>query len=180
MVTIRPNRMRSVTETRNAFNVVVAEAEEGLTTHIVKGSTVVAHLVPANAPILDDRNLRDALVHALAIRDAAAVGAHEWRDGQLWHAGDSIGRLLAWTWGVDPHWCLQALAIFHDRLQQVVGGSIDLAALRPGIEMALRVSLDVKEIADLFEYLGRNYGDYYLGPLNSTVPANTADINASQ
>ena len=171
MVNIRPSRMRSITDARNAFSTLVGEAESGLTTHIVKGSTVVAHLLPASAPVLDDPNLRDALIHALATRDAAAVGEHEWRDGQLWHAGDSVGRLLSWTWRTDSHWCLRALAVFHDRLQQVVGSSIGLAAIWPGIETALRVSLDGGEIADLFTYLGRHYDDYYLGPHRSAPSA---------
>lgn len=162
---IRPGRMRSITDARNAFSTIISEAEEqGLTTHIVKGSTVVAHVVPSTAPVLDDLNLRHALILALTARDAVAVGADEWREGRLWHAGDTIGRLLAWTWRSDPDLCLQAFAMFHDNLQEAVASTIALSAIWPGIEIALRVALDGGEIADLFRYLDRNYEDYYLGP----------------
>lgn len=164
MVNIRPSRMRSVTDARNAFSTLVGEAEEGLTTHIVKGSTVAAHIVPSNAPILDDPQLRHAFIAALTARDAASVGAYEWREDRLWHAGDTVGRLLAWTWSNDSDLCLQAFAMFHDNLQQVVGSTIGLSAIWPGIEIALRVSLGGSEIAELFQYLERNYDDYYLGP----------------
>lgn len=168
MVNIRLNRMRSITQARNAFSTLINDAEEGLTTHIVKGSTVVAHLVPSNAPILDDRSLRHALIAALAARDAALVGADEWREARLWNAGDTIGRLLAWTWRTDSNLCLQAFALFHDNLQQVVGSTIELSAIWPGIEVAVRIVLDGGEIADLFQHLDRNYDDYYLGPFRPT------------
>lgn len=164
MVNIRPSRMRSITDARNAFSTLVGEAENGLTTHIVKGSTVVAHLVPASAPVLDDPSLRHALIASFAASEAASAGAYEWREARLWHAGDTVGRLLAWTWRTDSDLCLRAFASFHDELQQVVGATIGLSAIWPGIEVALRVALDGGEIADLFQYLDRHYDDYYLGP----------------
>jgi hypothetical protein len=117
MVNIRPHRMRLVSEARNGLNALTADAEEGLSTHVVKGSTVVAHIVPPNTPVLDDQNLRLAMVFALAERETAAVGESEWREGRLWHAGDSMGRLLAWTLRADPELFMRSFAHFHAMLK---------------------------------------------------------------
>lgn len=171
--------MRSITDARNSFSTLVGEAEAGLTTHIVKGSSVVAHLVPATAPILDDPGLRHALIASFAASEAASAGANEWREARLWHAGDTVGRLLAWTWRSDSDLCLRAFAAFHDELQQVVGETIGLSAIWPGIEVALRVALDSGEIADLFQYLDRHYDDYYLGPHRDTRSAGERDAEPS-
>lgn len=167
MVNIRPNRMRSITDARNAFSTLVGDAENGLTTHIIKGSTVVAHLVPAAAPVLDDPSLRLAMIAALTASEAAAAGANEWREARLWHAGDTVGRLLAWTWRADSDLCMRAFASFHDHLQRVVGATLSLSAVWPGIEVALGVALDEGETAALFRYLDQHYDDYYLGPYRS-------------
>lgn len=171
MVNIRAARMRTATAARNAFNELLGDAERGIMTHITKDGRVVAHLVPSNAPILDDRSLRHALIAALTARDAAEVGAYEWREERLWHAGDSIGRLLAWTWSSDSDLCLQAFAMFHDNLQKVVGSTIGLDAIWPGIEVALRIALGDSEIAELCLYLEHHYDDYYLGPHRDTGSA---------
>lgn len=159
--------MRSVTGARNAFSTLIADAEEGLTTHIVKGSTAVAHLIPAAAPVLDDKHLQNALFRSLATTEAAAAAANEWRDGRLWHAGDTVGRMLAWAWRNDSHLCMQALAVFHDELQQIVGATIGLSAIWPGLQPALGVALDDGETAALFRYLDQNYDEYYHGPHRS-------------
>lgn len=71
-------------------------------------------------------------------------------------AGDTVGRLLAWTWRTDSDLCLRAFASFHDELQQAVGATIGLSAIWPGIEVALRVALDGGEIADLFQCRDRH------------------------
>lgn len=156
--------MRSITDARNAFSTLVGEAEEGLTTHIVKGSSVVAHLMPATAPVLDDPNLRLAMITALTASEAAEAGANEWREARLWHAGDTVGRLLAWTWRADSDLCMRAFASFHDDLQSVVGATLSLSAIWPGIEVALGVALDDGETASLFRYLDQHYDGYYHGP----------------
>lgn len=154
---ISPTRMRSVSEARNGFNSLIAEAEDGLTTHILKGSTVVAHIVPTTTPVLDDPHLRLALIFALADQEAAAASSQEWRDDRLWHAGDPMGRLWAWAWKTDPDLFMRAFARFHLRLQEAVGQHIGLGALWRGVSAALTVGLDKGEIAAAFRYLDRNY-----------------------
>lgn len=156
--------MRSVTDARNALSALVADAEDGLTTHIVKGSSVVAHLIPATAPVLDDRSLQDALFRSLATTEAAPAAANEWREGRLCHAGDTVGRMLAWAWRNDTHLCMQTFAVFHAELQQIIGETIELGAVWPGIRPALNVALDDGETAALFRYLDQNYDEYYHGP----------------
>lgn len=156
--------MRSVSDARNALSALIGDAEEGLTTHVLKGSNVVAHLIPATAPVLDDRHLQDALFRSLATTEAGPVAANEWRDGILLHAGDTVGRMLAWAWRNNTHLCMQTFAVFHDELQQNIGETIGMGALWPGISPALNVALDDGETAALFRYLDQNYDDYYRGP----------------
>lgn len=162
MVNISPGRMRSVSEARNGFNALIAETEDGLTTHVLKGSTVVAHIVPPNTPVLDDPQLRLALIDALTEQEAAAAGKHEWHEDRLRHAGDPVGRLLAWTWKTNPDLFMRALAHFHSVLQSEVRQYIGLGALWPGVSTALEVGLDGGEIAAVFRYVDRNYDDYHV------------------
>jgi antitoxin (DNA-binding transcriptional repressor) of toxin-antitoxin stability system len=160
--------MRSVSEARNAFSALVGDAENGVTTHVVKGSTVVAHIVPTTVPILDDENLRFSFIAALAADEAKWAGVEGWRRGRLEHAGDTAGRLLAWTWRTDYHLCLQAFALFHDQLQKVLGFTVEVSAIWPGIEVALGVSLSRGEVAALFQHLLRHYDEYYHGPFRAS------------
>lgn len=160
MVNIQKSRMRSIAEARQGFSALVADAEQGLRTHVVKGGKVVAHIFPADPPVLDDRLLLRSMVAALAAREAAG-SVPEWRDGRLYHAGDAMGRLLAWTWGIDSHLCMQALAAYHRKLQEAVGQTIDLDALRTGLRAALTVSLDDGQIAELERHIHRVYPAEY-------------------
>ena len=80
---------------------MIADAVDGLSTHVVKGAELVAHIVPASTPIIDDRNLLTAMINALASQEAAEVAKTEWCDSRLWHAGDTADPLLAWTWRTD-------------------------------------------------------------------------------
>lgn len=165
MVNLSASRMRSVSEARNGFNALIADAGDGLSTHVVKGSTVVAHIFPPNTPVLDDPHLRIAMISALAEQEANAVAETEWQRGKLLHAGDAMGRLLAWAWRTDPKLCMRALAHFHKVLQGAVGQPVGLGAMWGGVSTALRVSLDGGEIAAVFRHLDRHYDDHYSLPL---------------
>jgi hypothetical protein len=164
MVRISSNRMRSVTDARNALSAIVGDAERGIVTHILKGSTVVAHVLPADAPVLDDLNLRTALVAALSYREAVEIAQTEWRDDRLWSVGDTIGRLLCWTWQTSPDFFIRTLAVFHHDLQQAVKAAIDIGVMWSCVETALRVGLDGVEIAEVAQYVRSNYHEYDLGP----------------
>ena len=70
---------------------MIANAESGVTTHVVKGSQVVAHVVPANARVVRDATLLDGMIHAHAEDEAAHAAEDAWRDGVFMNAGDPIG-----------------------------------------------------------------------------------------
>ena len=164
MVNIRPTRMRTVSDARNGFSTLIADAADGVSTHVMKGSELVAHIVPASTPIIDDQNLLATMICAVTAQEAREVAATEWRDGRLWNAGDPVGRLFAWTWRTNQHLCMQAFAHWHATLQETVGDAIGLGALWGGLETALAVSLDNSEIAELRRYIDRMYDQYDRSP----------------
>ncbi|SLJ75693.1 type II toxin-antitoxin system Phd/YefM family antitoxin [Mycobacteroides abscessus] len=158
-----PNRMRSVTEARSGLNALLADAEDGITTHIVKNSKIVAHLVPSNALILDGAvDLLDQMLTRLAL-DAAADSTPSFVDGRLAHAGDFMGELLAWTWTTDQHVFCYTLAQYHRALERRVRQDITREQLVPGLETALAVAMSDSEIRDVRSYLNRQsyWCDYY-------------------
>lgn len=163
MVKPSPNRMRSVTEARSGLNALLADAEDGITTHIVKNSKIVAHLVPSNALILDGAvDLLDQMLTRLAL-DAAADSTPSFVDGRLAHAGDFMGELLAWTWTTDQHVFCYTLAQYHRALERRVRQDITREQLVPGLETALAVAMSDSEIRDVRSYLNRQsyWCDYY-------------------
>jgi hypothetical protein len=165
VVNLSSSRVCSVGEAQDRFNALIADAADGLMTHVAKGSTVVAHIVPPHALLLDDPHLRVAMISALAEQEAQGVAETEWRAGRLAHAGDTMGRLLAWGWRTDPKLCMRALAHFHKVLQSAVGEPVDLAALWGGVRTALRVRLNDGEIAAVFRHVTLHYENHYLFPL---------------
>lgn len=166
MVKIRPNRLRSVTDARAQFNSLIADAEAGVTTHVVKGSKVVAHVVPANARLVDDPQVLNGMIVAHAEDEAAHAAEDAWRDGEFMNAGDPIGRLLAWAWHTDTHLLCQIVAIVHRVLQDAVRQTVDYETLFDGLDTAMRVALDDGEIHEIRQVLqiNRYMTDYYPGP----------------
>lgn len=102
MVLANSDRLVSVTDARNTFNVLLTEAREGRMTHIVKGSEVVAHLVPATARIIDQDALLTAMATAMLHREVETISQK--RDsGSSVGAGIDTGRLFVWAWRTDVH-----------------------------------------------------------------------------
>lgn len=155
---IRPTRMRTATDARNTFNELLGEAERGIMTHIVKGSRVVAHLVPANAKIIDDTAMLALVLGAVGEREAAYAAEHLMRDGRLWIVGDHFGRLLGWAWQVDLHVFCQALAIFHNTLEAALGREVGRSELVSAVQSGLGARLTDSEVHEACEYLA---GDEY-------------------
>lgn len=154
MVNIRSTRMRSATEARNTFNELLGEAERGMITHVVKGSRVAAHIVPANARIIDDTALLELILITVAESEATYAAENAWGERGLWNAGDSMGRLLAWAWQTDRNVFARAIAIYHRALEAALGQHIfGPTELVPGIETALGVGLSDSEIREVSEYL---------------------------
>lgn len=77
-VKISQNRMRSVTEVRAAMSETLDDAAKGHTTHILRDGQVIAHLVPADALVLDrEPRLVDLLVESMCQRTIAFVAAED-------------------------------------------------------------------------------------------------------
>lgn len=127
MVLINSDRLVSVSDARNSFNALLAEAHQGRLTHIVKGSEVVAHLVPATARIIDQDALLRAMATAMLHRDAETIG----RDSSGDPSGASIdaGRLFVWAWRTDVQLFKVFLAQFEELLNASAGRSYDTAEI---------------------------------------------------
>lgn len=141
MVNVNANRMFSISEARANFSTLAAEAHLGRTAHIVKGSEVVAHLVPPNARIIDEEQLMTSIALAL-INQETDYAASVWRDGAFHgHAGDIIGRFFAWTWSTDAQSFLLQLARYHEllctKLRRNFGASEVIRFLDPAMEVSL-------------------------------------------
>lgn len=161
MPNIRPTRMRTATDARNTFNELLSEAERGIMTHVVKGSRVVAHLVPANARIIDDTAMLAVMLTAVGQSEAAYVAEHLMRDGRLWIAGDTLGRVLGWAWQTDRHVFSQTLSIFQNALEIALGRKVERSELVTGVQTALGVRLSDSEVSEACEYLASD--DYWDG-----------------
>ncbi|WP_099020929.1 hypothetical protein [Mycolicibacterium palauense] len=119
MVFISSDRLVNITEARNGFSVLLGDAREGRVWHIVKGSEVVAHLVPPTARIIDQDALLMAMATALLRGEAEALS----REGVGSNAGADTGRLFVWVWRTD-------VRLFHGLLSQF-GELLSASAGRP-------------------------------------------------
>ncbi|QFS94651.1 hypothetical protein FIV07_28150 (plasmid) [Mycobacterium sp. THAF192] len=99
MVVINSDRLVAVTDARTTLSALVGDARRGRMTHIVKGSEVVAHLVPPTARIIDQDALLGAMATALLQREAETICREKLGDP----CGTSIhtGRLFVWAWRTD-------------------------------------------------------------------------------
>ncbi len=158
MVNIRPTRMRSATDARNGLNALLADAQQGLNTHVMKGSQVAAHIVPADAAILDDERLMADMIAALATAAAAAVTTSaDWSKGSFGPAAESMGRLLTWTWRTDAKLFEKAFSNFHFELRLKSGQPIEFGEVWEGLRSALTVGLEGGEIAEMRIVLAHSY-----------------------
>lgn len=147
---IRAGRLRSVTEARNGFSRLVADAEDGLNTHIVMGGQVMAHLVPLTAPVVDDKRLRDELVVALAVSEAGVVvNSAQWREGRFGQVPEHIGPMLAWAWEVDGALFDKGLASFHAALCENGGRAVEAGEVWEWLRPALIAHLSAGELDEM-------------------------------
>ncbi|OBI29062.1 hypothetical protein [Mycolicibacter sinensis] len=151
MVAIQQTRTFTVTDSKAKLNALVTDAERGLVTHIVTGGRVVAHLVPGNARIIDDDGTLDAMLQAVLERSADAVRRNA--GGRSTQLDDSLGRVLAWCWRTDPEVFTHTLKRYLDLL----GGEVGLGDLRPALDRALAVRLDISETASAISYADRRW-----------------------
>jgi len=145
--------MRTVTEARNGFNALLADATDGVSTHVIQGAKVWAHLVPANAAIVDPA-LMNAMLAAFMTEQAAAIASSsDAKEGASWTAPDIVGRMFAWTWLTDSALFDNAVSAFREALSEQTGRSIDLCELWDGLLPGLTAHLSDSDIAEILDRL---------------------------
>lgn len=171
MVSISESRLSSVTDARNSFSALLGDAERGLFTHIVKGSRVVAHVVPADAYIIDDAPVLELMLTAVAEDQAAYSAQNSWVDGRLRNAGDNLGLVLAWAWQTHRHVFSRTLAIYHHALERAIGEDVGPSQLIPGIGAAMG-HMPKQNVREVVEYLATD--DYWI----NYYPATSAPFDS--
>jgi hypothetical protein len=147
MVFLNPERMFTVTEAKPRFNALAAEAHQGRMAHIVRGSDVIAHLVPPTARILDEGPLLAALVGALIDQQVEYLATDVWYGGEFHgHAGDVTGRLFAWLWRTDRHLFMKYLAQFHNSVCTKLERQFRMTDVLDLLDTAMGVSLTDSEV----------------------------------
>ncbi|MEE6140538.1 hypothetical protein SKC41_30025 [Mycobacterium sp. 050128] len=145
MVFVNTDQMCTVTEAKPKLHTLVAAAHQGQTTHIVKGSEIMAHLVPPTARIIDDTLVMDALALALLNQEADYLATTQ-RDGQIYpHAGDVVGRFFAWLWGTDKQLFMKYLSRYHEFLCVKLHRQFNAAEVLGLLDDALEVRLSRSE-----------------------------------
>lgn len=72
MVELNGDRLRNVGNTRQQWASLLNDAQHGRTTHVLRGSQVVAHLIPPNSLVIQDERVLQIMVAAAAQRAIAA------------------------------------------------------------------------------------------------------------
>lgn len=72
MVELSGDRLRNVRNTRQQWAGLLNDAQHGHTTHVLRGSQVVAHLIPPNSLVIQDERVLQIMVAAAAQRAIAA------------------------------------------------------------------------------------------------------------
>lgn len=164
MVFLNSDRMVTVTGARPKFNVLVAEAHEGRTTHIVKGAEVVAHLVPPTVRIMDQDALLSAMVEALLCREVEVIrNGRPSSDRGPGGAGIDAGRLFTWAWRTDASLFIEYLGCFRRLLTSVHSRPFDLS-----------------EVLELLRYamFGSGLADSEIAAARRYALARTADVDS--
>nr|WP_157681599.1 hypothetical protein [Mycobacterium sp. JS623] len=145
-----------MTEARNGFNALLADAAHGINTHVIRGAKVAAHIVPAGAPIIDDPALLDQMLAAFVTEQATAIAnSSDAKEGASWTAPDIVGRMFAWAWLTDPVVFDNAVFAFHKALSEQTGRSIDLCELWDVLLPGLTAHLSDSDIPQLDARLRR-------------------------
>jgi antitoxin (DNA-binding transcriptional repressor) of toxin-antitoxin stability system len=161
MVFINVDRMITVTEAKPRLHALIADAHQGRMTHIVKGSEVIAHLVPPTARIIEEEPLMAEFALALLDRETDYLAGEFARTTDfLGHAGDSAGRFFAWAWRTDKHLFMKALAQYHELLSKKVQRRFDANELVELLDRAMTVSLVGSEGDAARQYALSHAADY--------------------
>ncbi|MCA2306071.1 hypothetical protein JF770_21130 [Mycobacterium intracellulare] len=153
--------MYTVTEAKPKLHALVADAHDGRTSHIVKGSQVVAHLVTPTARIIDDEHLMDSISLALLNQEAEFL-ATIWRDSDFHgHAGDVVGRFFAWAWSTDKQLFMKCLSRYHEYLCTKLQRQFNAVEVLDLLDDAMEVRLSRTESDDACRYGVSHAPDYF-------------------
>lgn len=188
---IDAKRLRTVTEARPYFAALLDDAQAGEATHFVRGSQVVAHLIPPNTVVLGDERVLQTLVAATARRAIEAWSdAHEGQSGSVPEEVTQFVRALAWL-KTNPADYSTALTIYAATLALHVGEPTNLGIdtafeslggtaaqahlgssddLRQDIALALA---GVPEMIDVAHRAAQDSDGRYFSPLTRMVASQT-------
>ncbi|MCV7257013.1 hypothetical protein H7J86_33040 [Mycobacterium hackensackense] len=145
--------MRTVTEARNGFHALLDDATHGVSTHVIQGAKVRAHIVPANAPVVDPVLMNEMLAAFITEQAAAIASSSDAKEGTSWTAPDVVGRMFSWTWLTDPALFDNAVSAFREALREQTGRSIDLGEIWEGLSPGLTAHLSDSDIPQLRAHL---------------------------
>lgn len=155
MVYLTSDRLVAVTDARSTLAALLAEVHRGQITHIVRGSEVMAHLVPPAARILDQDALLIAMATALLRREAETIS--QANSGDPSGAGIDTGRLFVWAWRTDVQLFDDFLGRFAELLSASAGRPYDITEVFGLLRDAMSsAGLGDSEIAGAQRHIGRD------------------------
>jgi len=145
VVFVNTDRLFTVTEAKPKLHALVADAQQGRSTHIVKGSDIVAHLVPPTALIFEDEYLLRNLVAAMLISHGESI-ANTFQDDQVHgQAGEPLGHLFAWAWQTDKQRFMGYVGNLHAIVSAKLGRTLSADAVVGLIDGAMEPPLSRTE-----------------------------------
>lgn len=186
---IDAKRLRTVTDARPHFAALLDDAQAGEATHFVRGSHVVAHLIPPNTLVLGDERVLQTLVAATARRAIEAwSSAHDGQSGSVREEVTQFVRALAWlktnpsdyTTALTIHAAALALHLGEptnlgvDTVFESLGGTAAQAHLGSSDDLRQDIALALAGVPEVIEVAHRAAQDAdgrYFSPLARMVRA---------
>ncbi len=158
---IDTQRLIGVTQARQQLASVLDDVAAGKPFHLMRESTVVAHLVPTRALVVDNSNLETTLLLPLITKTARRFAQEVIERGYSASPGDDIGRVLGWLWDCDRDKAVQRLADFATELRRALVeqqcSPPTFAQLWDSLSTSLGVTLWTEAAIDDFETYAREH-----------------------
>jgi antitoxin (DNA-binding transcriptional repressor) of toxin-antitoxin stability system len=161
---IDTRRLIGVTQARQQLSSLLDDVAEGKPFHLMRENTVIAHLVPARALIVNNSNLESTLVLSVILETARRFAQEVIERGYCASPGDDIGRVLGWLWDCDRDKAVRRLAQFGAELSRTLTDQQYSAPtfhqLWDSLSTSLGVSLSDAGIDDFESYARQHLADY--------------------
>lgn len=158
---IDTQRLIGVSQARQRLSSLMDDVEAGKAFHLMRESTVIAHLVPARALVVDNSNLEKTLLLPLISTTARRFAQEVIERGYCASPGDDIGRALGWLWDCDRDKAVQRLADFANELSRTLVeqqySPPTFAQLWDSLSTSLGVTLWTEAAIDDFETYAREH-----------------------